>query len=255
MFVKLQATSKLFPVLSVNYRPLIGGSVGWPAEWNRSQTEHHRHHDGVIKWKHFPRYWPFVRGIHRSPVNSPHKGQRRGALMFSLICVWINDWVKTRKAGDLRRYRAHHDVTVMTPDVTLSQYHLTGHAVIFGMHEYSQTLNSMMPHHQLYTGCSWCGCLSSKIAITVCIALCACISPGTPETVFNQPDVSEISQSTNTVSISGFNYRQLVKMNFVYRHMYIYKSTYHMCIFPDNWICHLLIYIRHYITLFLRCNA
>ena len=48
-------------------------------------------HDDVIKWKHFPRYWPFVRGIHRSPVNSPHKGQWRGALMFSLICVWIND--------------------------------------------------------------------------------------------------------------------------------------------------------------------
>ena len=44
-------------------------------------------HDDVIKWKHFPRYWPFVRGIHRSPVNSPHKGQWRGALMFSLICV------------------------------------------------------------------------------------------------------------------------------------------------------------------------
>ena len=34
-----------------------------------------RKHDDVIKWKHFPRYWPFVRGIHRSPVNSPHKGQ------------------------------------------------------------------------------------------------------------------------------------------------------------------------------------
>ena len=32
-------------------------------------------HDDVIKWKHFPRYWPFVRGIHRSPVNSAHKGQ------------------------------------------------------------------------------------------------------------------------------------------------------------------------------------
>ena len=28
-------------------------------------------HDDVIKWKHFPCYWPFVRGIHRSPVNSP----------------------------------------------------------------------------------------------------------------------------------------------------------------------------------------
>ena len=27
------------------------------------------------------------RGIHRWPVNSPHKGQWRGALMFSLICA------------------------------------------------------------------------------------------------------------------------------------------------------------------------
>ena len=70
-------------------------------------------HDDVIKWKHFPRYWPFVRGIQRSPVNSPHKGQWRGALMFSLICAWINDWVNTREAGDLRRYRAHYDVIVM----------------------------------------------------------------------------------------------------------------------------------------------
>ena len=41
-------------------------------------------HVDVIKWKHFQRYWPFVRGIHRSPVNSPHKGQWHGALMFFL---------------------------------------------------------------------------------------------------------------------------------------------------------------------------
>ena len=70
-------------------------------------------HDDVIKWKRFPRNWPFVRGIHRSLVNSPHKSQWRGALMFSLICVWINDWINNRKAGDLRRYRAHYDVFVM----------------------------------------------------------------------------------------------------------------------------------------------
>ena len=70
-------------------------------------------HDDVMKWKHFPRYWPFVRGIHRSPVNSPHKGQWRGALMFSLICVWINGWVNNREAGDLRRYRTHYDVIMM----------------------------------------------------------------------------------------------------------------------------------------------
>ena len=66
-----------------------------------------------FKWKHFPRNWPFVRGIHRSPLNSPHKGQWRGALMFSLICVWINDWVNNREAGDLRRHRVHYDVIVM----------------------------------------------------------------------------------------------------------------------------------------------
>ena len=70
-------------------------------------------HDNVIKWKHFPRYWPFVRGIHRSSVNSPDKGQWRGALMFSLICAWINGWVYNREAGDIRRHRAHYDVIVM----------------------------------------------------------------------------------------------------------------------------------------------
>ena len=70
-------------------------------------------HVDVIKSKHFPRYWPFVLGIHRSPVNSPHKGQWHGALMFSLIFVWINDWVNNREAGDLRRYHTHYDVTVM----------------------------------------------------------------------------------------------------------------------------------------------
>ena len=47
------------------------------------------------------------------PVKSPHKGQWRGALMFSLICVWINGWVNSGEAGDLRRYRAHYEVIVM----------------------------------------------------------------------------------------------------------------------------------------------
>ena len=70
-------------------------------------------HDDVIKRKHFPHYWPFVRGIHRWPVNSPHKGRWRGALMFSVICAWFNGWVNTREAGDLRRHRSHCDVTLM----------------------------------------------------------------------------------------------------------------------------------------------
>ena len=47
------------------------------------------------------------------PVNSPHKGQWRGALMFTLICAGINDWVNNREAGDLRRHLDHYDVSVM----------------------------------------------------------------------------------------------------------------------------------------------
>ena len=57
--------------------------------------------------------WPFVRGIHRAPVNSPHKGQWRGAFMFSLVWAWTNGWVNNREAGDLRRHLAHYDVIVM----------------------------------------------------------------------------------------------------------------------------------------------
>ena len=91
-------------------------------------------HNDVIWWKHIPSYWPFVRGIHRSPmnsthrgqwrpfmrgfhqssVNSPHKGQWRGDLVFSLICAWTNGWVKNQTAGDLRRHYTYYDVIVMS---------------------------------------------------------------------------------------------------------------------------------------------
>ena len=47
------------------------------------------------------------------PVNSPHKGQWRGALMFSSIYARINSWVNNREAGDLRRHPTHCDVIVM----------------------------------------------------------------------------------------------------------------------------------------------
>ena len=54
-----------------------------------------------------------VRGIHWSPVNSPHKGQWRGAWMFYFTCAWTNIWVNNRVAGDLRRHWAHCDYIVM----------------------------------------------------------------------------------------------------------------------------------------------
>ena len=71
-------------------------------------------HDDAIKWKHFPRYWngEFT-GIHRSPENSPHKGQWRGTLTFSLICVWTKGCANNRNTDDLRCHQAHYDVTVM----------------------------------------------------------------------------------------------------------------------------------------------
>ena len=81
----------------------------------RLTTGKHRH---STWWRHqmetFSALLALCAGNSPVPVNSPHKGQWRGALMFSLICVWINGWVNNRKAGDLRRQRGDYDVIVMT---------------------------------------------------------------------------------------------------------------------------------------------
>ena len=69
-------------------------------------------HYDAIKWKHFPRCWPFVRGIHRSPVDSPQKGQWQGTLAF-FISPWTNSCAKNRDAGDFKRQSARYDVTVV----------------------------------------------------------------------------------------------------------------------------------------------
>ena len=74
-------------------------------------------HDDVIKWKHFPRYWPFVRGIHRSAVDSPHIGRWRGTLIFFLICTRTNGWLNNRDAGDLRHNHTRYDTIAMFPAV------------------------------------------------------------------------------------------------------------------------------------------
>ena len=56
--------------------------------------------------------WPRKKSRKWSTVNSPHKGQWRGALIF-LSAPWINGWVSNGEAGDLRHHRAHYDVIVM----------------------------------------------------------------------------------------------------------------------------------------------
>ena len=85
------------------------------------------------------------------PVNSPHKSQWRGALMFSLICVWITGWVNKREAGDLRRYRAHYDVTVMLQDyVTGSRaivlFFQCQWSYLESMHGYVTRMDSLTRH-------------------------------------------------------------------------------------------------------------
>ena len=70
-------------------------------------------HCDVFKWKRFPCYWPFLRGIHRSPVNSLHKGQWRGALMVISSAPSLNGWINNHEAGDLRRHCVHYNIIVI----------------------------------------------------------------------------------------------------------------------------------------------
>ena len=71
-------------------------------------------HDDVIKWKHFPLYWPFVKGIHWG-VTGGFPSQRSVKRSFDvfMVCTRTNSWGNSRDAGDLRRHMAHYDVTVM----------------------------------------------------------------------------------------------------------------------------------------------
>ena len=85
-----------------------------------------------------------------SPVNGEfpaHKGQWRGALMFSLICAWMNDWVNNREAGDLRRHHAHYDATLM---------------------EKGNTLGSIWIGHRSGVTSDWCQIVVNPRACAVC---------------------------------------------------------------------------------------
>ena len=98
-----QKANKLFKMQLYRAYPLLPSRVRLSNSWWRHQMET------------FSRYWPFMRYAGNSPVTRefPHKGQWRGALMFSSIYARINGWVNNREAGDLKRNRAHFDVTAM----------------------------------------------------------------------------------------------------------------------------------------------
>ena len=108
------------PGMSPDYRS--NGTDG--SHWENTWCEPPRHYKRVgysylihAWWRHqietFPRHWPFVRGIHRSPMDSPHKGQWSRAEIFPLIPARISGRANSRSAGDFRRHRIYYGVIVM----------------------------------------------------------------------------------------------------------------------------------------------
>ena len=120
------------PPLQATLVAIVHSYQQWPIKWGKSQSinensiQRYRHitvikepqGSRMITLTNFPSYLPFVREIHRSPADSPDKGQGRGASMLSLIC-WTNTWANHEDAGNLRRRRDHYDVTVMRPPCPL----------------------------------------------------------------------------------------------------------------------------------------
>ena len=87
--------------------PLLGTCIFYSESLWRHQTET------------FSASLAICAGISPIPVNSPQKGQWRGALMISLIYAWINGWINNGEGGDLRRHRTHYDVTVMNYTIAI----------------------------------------------------------------------------------------------------------------------------------------
>ena len=91
--------------------------ISQPLFWLYNNDELVKSYNRNSRWRH--QMEPFSALLAICARNSPVPGefpaqcQWRGALMFYLICVWINGWVNNGEAGDLRRYRAHYDVIVM----------------------------------------------------------------------------------------------------------------------------------------------
>ena len=140
--------------------------------------------------KFFSRHWPFVRGSPRSPVNSPHEGQCRGALMFSLICAWINGWVNNREAGDLRRYHAHYDVTKVVLNDTDTMWNVINKLSSKGRRPISLFCYWRVYFRTALTlwGCRQCVCRGIEVKVINCglftlklhMLNCNCTSPNVP---------------------------------------------------------------------------
>ena len=131
---KWPVTRKMFPFDDVIMKPmsirnlLLGSTTGFFSRSDRVSSLH----DGVTKWKYFPRYWPFVKSL----VDSPHKSQWRAALMYSLI--WTNGSANNPGTGDLSRHCAHYDVIIMVDGLGVSKPFFSSPLVFFYIFQIGQ---------------------------------------------------------------------------------------------------------------------
>ena len=103
---------------SIPGKTIFPGLVAMSGMWNKSHEnaicirDPLCRGDNVMAWIRFPYYCPFVRGIHRWPVDSPHKG----TVMWTfdvLLLVWISCLTDSEVASDLNT-------------MILVQYHCNG---------------------------------------------------------------------------------------------------------------------------------
>ena len=84
-------------------------------------------HNDDIKWKRFPRYWPFVRGIHRSTVNSPPNGRAMG-VSYELLGENSPRYIGSAQVTRPQRVRVlpHYITALLITSTTMGHYFVMG---------------------------------------------------------------------------------------------------------------------------------
>ena len=88
--------------------------------------------------------------------NSSHPKASHGALMFSLICAWINGWVSNGEASDLIRHHAHYDVPVIShPKSNQDRVKVTNLNKMAKIQYLELCKENLHTTHLLITMCKW----------------------------------------------------------------------------------------------------
>ena len=133
------------------------------------------------------------------------KGQWRGALMFSLICAWMNGWVNNGEAVYLRRHRAHYDVIVMLPRSALTPIKWTNFSSIlfYSPIKINRQIYAADPYLLLSTSkmslwksnCAPCLCTISitlfLMIVSVCNTITACNIGARPDALVGYDIISD----------------------------------------------------------------